>query len=260
MASDPKGAATGPVRGAVVDALSHAVVDILTTNASGAIVRQAPTSTYGVLSQPTDPPAIVLSSNRQTIAFFAERDANGLPQQQVRTIRFADGQQSIQPILGAERLHNVTSATYRAEDDAYYFLDETDRDPLHETDRDPDRFGNHSVRLMRMRRGFVLEKIAEWHGSPRFDHHALVAGYNYTLVVSSWSPGRHGVCVLDVGLHDVRVMETQFGSGAITVPAFKNLDGTTYVYRQADQSQAAVRLAPQDPAERPDTSDVGRCF
>ena len=112
-------------RGAIVNAQTHAIVDILSTGPNGGFVSE-------VAEIPAPPPmanhlpVASVSGHRQELAFFGERDLQNNLLQSVRTYDFDTGETRVQQILGSETLHDPIAVTYRSQDDAYWLLDRLD--------------------------------------------------------------------------------------------------------------------------------------
>ncbi len=207
FASDSRGTSTGPIRGAIIDATTHAIVDLLgTRNAGGIFSTSEAGPQFAQVSQPIGTSAIALSGFRQEVAFFAERDEEGHLLQQIRVFDFDLGQSITKPILGKIKFTNIAAVTYLPEDDSYYFLDRTKR-------------GHKStITLLQLPRGLTLHKMAEWHDSHRFRDFALTSGSGGSLVVSASSDHRHAICVLSNDAEKIHGRAMFFGNGPIVVP------------------------------------------
>ncbi len=261
-ASDTLAWATGSVRAAIVSNVDQTVLfglssgpDGSLTLGGGGIDRGAPSAAAartGIASSFL----VALSSRRQDIAFLVRDDA-GNPIQELRTFDFDLGQAVIKPLhLGAHRLVDPVALTYRADDDAYYVLDQT---------HDPDP----RAILYRIPRGNTLEVVGSWGRRGELANVGLTTGSDGTLVFSTWSDEKYAVAVLDLtrpfpdeGKHKgqdiakrrIRVAELRFGSGSVVVPAYRNLESVTLVVHDKGDDMA-VRIVGDAPKGKGDIDD-----
>jgi hypothetical protein len=252
FASDSAGFSTGPVRGVVVNAATHAIVDQLGASASGSIFSVSASDPGGAPPRQSAGAAIALSGRRQEVAFFGEVDASGQMLQQVRTFDF-DLQRSVtKPILGETKFSDIAAVTYVAQDDSYYFLDRTRRE------------GKEMMALLKLPRGLTLHKMGEWRRGHRLEHFALTSGTEGSLVVSAWSEKRHTICVLANDAERIRLRDVHSGKGALLVPAYQNLDGLSYLRdTKSGPAPALESIGHRGADDGDDDNDdhrVGECF
>jgi hypothetical protein len=262
VAADPQVSAQGPVRTAIVDRTTHAVVAQLAPGKTldGSFVQLSEGAPVAAINaQPAGTTAVALSSHRQELAFFGERDASGKLLQQMRVFDF-DLQRSItKPILGATKFTNIAAVTYVVQDDAYYFLDKTQL------------LGADTMSLLKLGRGLTLRKLAEWPQLHQFNSFALTAGSEGTLLISAWSATRHAIAVLVNQNEQVRVLGIYFGPDPMAVPATQNLDGVTFLRAPATGVPVPTRQplrptgADLDPLDEIwetviNLTDVQKCF
>ena len=214
------------MRGAVINAATRGIVDVLRTTTDGSIVRVR--SEIDGFDPPGEP-VVALSGRRQELTFFAERDASGNVQQQIRTFDFDLRTFTTKQLLGSVKFTDPTAVTYRAEDDSYYVLDRT-------RER-----GRPTLSLLWLPRGLTLQKIAEWKRPPKFDHFAITAGADLSIVVSAWNDTKHAVCLLSNQQDGLKVRWRLSGKGSMVVPAAADVDGITFLQRNERGALIAAR-------------------
>ena len=220
LASDDAGYASGSIRGAIIDLTSRNVVGTLGASSNGSLFPAGGTVGVPGIADPP-PPIAALSGRRQEVAFFDDRDTSGKVVPSARVYDFDLKQTLTKHYLGKDPLYDPIAATYRAEDDAYYVLDQIKDKPA-------------TLRLVRIGVGWAPETIAEWHRHGSFTHIDLTAGRDGSLVVSSSGNGAHAIALLYLSSGQAELRAVWHGPDPIAVAAFKNLDGITYLARKSD--------------------------
>ncbi|MGH7437918.1 MAG: hypothetical protein ACRENE_19740, partial [Polyangiaceae bacterium] len=213
--------ASGTRLGVVVNTASHAIVDIADSFEGGFI---------GEISTPLDPPlfdktppAIAVSAHRQEVAFFGEHDAQGNVLNNVRTYDFDLGKTITWPILSHVTISHAVAATYRAQDDAYWVLDEVDA-------------AQPQMRLLRVARGVTVRVVAQWVRAARFDTFFLTTASDGSLVITSSTKDKHAVAVLAITGSTPSLTALYFNHDPIAVSAYKSLDDIDLATRSSDGS------------------------
>jgi hypothetical protein len=136
------------------------------------------------------------------------------------------------PTLGEVQLSDPITATYQAEDDAYYLLDRVVR-----------KGSATSIRIVRMARGLQVRVLAEVPHDGDRSEFGLTAGTNGTLVISGSAAHAHGICLLSVGVDGLHLQRIVHGPDALAIPAFEGFDGLLFVRRVSDSPQR-IEVAP----------------
>lgn len=220
MASDVRDWTTGPVRGAIVDPSHGRIISLGTTGSVSKITEYSVSPALGSH-------LAVLSGHRQELASI---DVVG---NQLRVFDFDLQTEQVRPFLGEGQLREPMAITYGAEQDAYYVLDRTEG-------------GGLTATLYRIGRGNVLEPLGIWARPDVFKNMALTTGADGTLVFSTWSDTKYAISIVDVSGHEgwpMRVLSMAVGDGTISVPAYRNMDGTTLVLEKAGTT-LPLRITP----------------
>jgi hypothetical protein len=139
------------------------------------------------------------------------------------------------------------AATYRAEDDAYYILDQ--------------RPGG--VRLMRLARGLELEEVGKWaQGTIYTEGYGLTRGVDGSLVITtSGTDARHCISAIAMGSTNVPGEVLQYtGTGYAQVEASLGAGGNlALVTRDAAGGKVYVTRRKSE-GVRTDLAGVGTCF
>lgn len=200
---------------AAIDARTH---DVRALYASGS---QGFASLHAAVRAPSTaqatPLAAALNARHTEVAFFGEIGTSPA----AATVRFVSVQGDASRtgiIQGVSRGLGVLSATYRAEDDAYYVLERA-------ADGD-----NPLVRLVRIDRRLRGQVVGSWARSSSFTQYSLTAGSGGMLALTVELDAGHVVALLDVSGATASPRAIVYGAYALAAPARVTTDGLALTF------------------------------
>lgn len=265
---EPFGGWKGAVAGVIVDRATRTVQDRIFLGPNGTF-GTTPSSGGPPIVDPPVPLVVAVSAQRQEAAFFSDTDAQGTPLQQVRIFDFDLNAVRMAPLVGTgPGLVRPVAVTYRANDDAYYLLDEVKK--KHSDDR--------KLRLVRIGRGMTTEALHEWEGGDEEDEgndhgehgegggprtFALTTGNLGSLVVSCWNAHKFvvGEIALDpspAAFTALHLRSVHSGKSALRAPATSNLRGIS-IWRAGASTPELLVDTKASPKDRP-LAELEECF
>jgi len=169
------------------------------------------------LATETGPIVAAADAKKRRIVFFGEHTPAGGALPGVREVSLVDGAQTFRAYAGSTGPVQPVAAAYSARDEAFYVLDRRMEN------------GVAQLQLLRITKGWAIERMAAWDASHPWLSVDLTAGDDGTLVMTSWEGSSYSVAVLVLDAMGVTLQQLVTGNATPAGGAFMTMDGLVLV-------------------------------
>lgn len=167
-------------------------------------------------------PIAVVSGKRQELVVFGEQT------NAVRVRNLATGAESLR-MLTKGSIVDPVAATYRAEDDSYYFASRT-------------KPHGGSLNLWRLTPAGAVEWVATWSSFGKATNFSLTTSWKGDLVLSTWSARHHMIAGVSLVPGGIKVGFVHNGKHALAMPGVSDFRGVYYATEAGGVAQDPVRM------------------